>query len=223
MHREMYETVAGVVNLQVVVGKDQWSRVQKPYGQWVTMLSFEVSFVRTFFVRGIQTRRKLSKDTGLRWCILQLGIWRHLNDVLCEARNCRCRIAKRQVVFCAESLHERRLFSALQAKGVVLKHPRIGRIPYLGICLVLHQAFHTAYRPAATDAIAHPVFWRHLPPMDNTCLRFADTLPTVPVLTPKFFRDLRKLVSYLPSYENEASFSFRLPRPATNGLFCHST
>ena len=58
--------VASVVNLQVAVGKDQCSRLQKPYGQWLTMHFIEVSFVRAFLIPGTQNSPKLLKSTGPR-------------------------------------------------------------------------------------------------------------------------------------------------------------
>ena len=82
-----------------------------------------------------------------------------------------------------ESLHQCRFFWALEAQGVASKHPRVGSIPYFGVCPLADQVFDSTYRgapqagdgwsgshaqckhkrQAAADAIAHPqVCRRHL-------------------------------------------------------------
>ena len=53
-----------------------------------------------------------------------------------------------------ESLPQCRLFWALEAQGVVSKHPRVGSIPYFGVCLLADQVFDSSYRGAPQLKVA---------------------------------------------------------------------
>ena len=94
VRREVFETVAGVVNLQVAGRIYQCSRVQTPYGRWVTMHFIEFWLVWTSFSSKHSSQTEIVEKHWPAWVILQLSIWRHIQEVQREARNCRCRIAK---------------------------------------------------------------------------------------------------------------------------------
>ena len=63
---KVFETVAGVVSLQVAVGIYQGSRVQNPTGDGLRCILLNSGWFGLLLVPSIQARPMLLKSTGLR-------------------------------------------------------------------------------------------------------------------------------------------------------------
>ena len=96
------------------------------------------------------TRKPTSSGLGGIFCCVTCFRIREDNPT-CSQEN--SRICWPAWVSAPESLHQCRLFWALEAQGVVSKHPRVSSIPYFGVCPLADQVFHSTYRgaPQARD------------------------------------------------------------------------